>query len=250
MTKYIGNILVLIGFLFLFVSWLQGPVIFLAGDSTMANKPAEAFPEFGWGQVLPEYFNSAVKIDNHAMNGRSTRSFIYEGRWDSLINLVRKGDYVVVQFGHNDGSVEKVARYATPEEYRYNLNKFVREIREKGANPIICTPVQRRKFDSLGVFVDTHGEYPSIARQLAQMLDVPLIDMQQKSQELIVNAGVEGSKELFLHCKPGEYTRFPEGKEDNTHFSEYGARLMAGLFVEGLKEINSPLVQYLKLDEK
>lgn len=222
------------------------PVIYLAGDSTMADKPLEDNPERGWGQLLPEYFNDKVVIENHAMNGRSTRSFIYEGRWDSLMNKVRKGDYVIIQFGHNDESIQKTERYCTPVEYRYNLTRFIRDVRSKGSNPILCTSVQRRKFDENGVFQDTHGDYPGYVRELATQLNVPLVDMQKKSEKVIIDQGVEGSKKIFLHISPGVCKKFPEGKEDNTHFSEYGARLMAGLFCEGLVEMNHSLAKYLR----
>ncbi len=225
------------------------PVIYLAGDSTMANKPLADNPERGWGQLLPEFFNNEIIIENHAMNGRSTRSFIYEGRWDSLMNKLKKGDYVVIQFGHNDESIQKTERYCTPVEYRYNLTRFIKDVRCKGANPILCTSIQRRKFDENGVFQDSHGDYPGYVRELAVQLNVPLIDMQKKSEKVILEHGMEGSKKLFLHIKPGEYKSLPEGKEDNTHFSEYGARIMAGLFCEGLKEINHDLINFLIVDK-
>jgi DNA sulfur modification protein DndE len=219
--------------------------IFMVGDSTMANKPLEDNPERGWGQILPEFFDNNISIDNHAKNGRSSRSFIYEGRWDSVMNMVRKGDYIIIQFGHNDGVKEKTDRYCTPVEYRYNIKKFIKDARSKGASPVLCTSIQRRKFDETGSFQDTHGEYPAIIREIAAELKVPLIDMQQKSEEVIIQYGVEGSKKLFLHIKPGEFKTLPEGKEDNTHFSEYGARIMAGLFCDGLREINHELANYL-----
>ncbi|MDO9255615.1 MAG: rhamnogalacturonan acetylesterase [Bacteroidales bacterium] len=225
--------------------WVSNkPVIYMAGDSTMADKVLEDNPERGWGQLLHEFFNNEIAIENHAMNGRSTRSFIYEGRWDSLVNKLKKGDFVVIQFGHNDESIQKLERYCTPTEYRYNLRRFIKDVRGKGAKPILCTSIQRRKFDENGVFQDTHGDYPGYVRELAVQLKVPLVDMQQKSEKVIVEHGLEGSKKIFLHIEPGVYKSMPDGKTDNTHFSEYGARLMAGLFCEGLKEINSDLVKY------
>lgn len=226
-------------------SWLSSkPVIYMAGDSTMANKPIDDNPERGWGQLLPEFFNNEISIQNHAMNGRSTRSFIYEGRWDSLVNKLKKGDFVVIQFGHNDGSIQKVERYCTPIEYKYNLTRFIKDLRKKGAKPILCTSIQRRKFDGNGIFQDTNGDYPKYVRELAAQFNVPLVDMQKKSEIVILAHGVEGSKKIFLHIKPVVYKTLPDGREDNTHFSEYGARLMAGLFCEGLKEMNHELVKY------
>lgn len=235
-------VMVLTGF-----GWLSHkPVLYMVGDSTMANKPLPDNPERGWGQLLPEFFTNQLIIENKAMNGRSTRSFIYEGRWDTVMTKLRKGDYVVIQFGHNDESPQKTDRYSTPAEYRYNLTRFVNDVRMKGANPILCTSVQRRKFDDNGVFQDTHGDYPGYVRDIASKLNVPLIDMQKKSEKVIVAAGVEGSKAIFLFIKPGEYVSLPNGREDNTHFSEYGARLMASLFCEGLAEMNHDLTKYLK----
>lgn len=209
----------------------------------MADKVIADNPERGWGQLLPEYFNNEIVIENHAMNGRSTRSFIYEGRWDSLVNKLKKGDFVVIQFGHNDGSIHKTDRYCSPVEYKYNLTRFIKDVRNKGANPILCTSIQRRKFEN-GVFQDTHGDYPGYVRELAVQLNVPLVDMQKKSEKVIMQYGEEGSKKIFLHIEPGVYKSLPEGKSDNTHFSEYGARLMSGLFCEGIKEMNHELVKY------
>jgi len=232
-------------FLITAFSWFSTkPVLYLVGDSTMANKVTDDNPERGWGQLLPEFFNNEIAIENHAMNGRSTRSFIYEGRWDSLMNKLKKGDFVVIQFGHNDESIQKTERYSTPKEYQYNLTRFIKDVRSKGANPILCTSIQRRKFDENGNFQDTHGEYPGYVRELAVQLSVSLVDMQKKSEKVILERGEEGSKIIFLHIGAGVYKSFPDGKADNTHFSEYGARLMGGLFCEGLKEINSDLVKY------
>src|SRR5947209_5376904 len=123
--------------------------IFMIGDSTMANKPLEDNPERGWGQLFPNYFTSDVEIKNYAVNGRSTKSFIKEGRWDSVMNQLQKGDWVMIQFGHNDSKKEDSNRYAAPQTlYRANLMRFVNDARNKGANPLLITPVMRRKFDS------------------------------------------------------------------------------------------------------
>lgn len=217
----------------------------------MADKPLEDNPERGWGQLLPEYFNDQIKIENHARNGRSTRSFIYEGRWDSVIHKLNKGDFVIIQFGHNDGVETKIGRHTTIQEYRYNLNKFVTDTRNKGANPILCTPIMRRRFNDEGVFYDTHGEYPDVVRDLTEELQIPLVDMHKLSKELIIEHGEERSKDIFLHIEPGVYSSLPEGRTDNTHFSEYGARLMAKLAVQEIKNQNLGLSKYLKdIDDK
>ncbi|MDR1698822.1 MAG: rhamnogalacturonan acetylesterase [Prevotellaceae bacterium] len=218
----------------LLLSTKEKPVrIFLAGDSTMADKPLNSCPERGWGMVLPSFFNDNVVIENHARNGRSTRTFISEGRWDYLLSRVGAGDYVVIQFGHNDQSKEKTDRYTSPEDYKKNLEKFVADVRAKSAIPILCTPVVRRKFDEKGNFVDQHGIYPNLVRQVAREQNVYLIDMHHTSMDLVIEKGVEGSKELFLHVDAGECPKFPDGKEDNTHFRDAGAMAMAWLFVEG-----------------
>lgn len=218
--------------------------IFLAGDSTMADKPNFDHPERGWGMLLPEFFTSDVTIDNRARNGRSTRSFLEEGLWQGIMDEIHRGDYVVIQFGHND-SKGNSDRYASPEQYKVNLIRFVKETIAHAAHPVLCTPIMRRRFDQNGKFYDTHGLYPDMVRQVADSLEVPMVDMHRKSEMLIIGHGEEGSKKIFLHKKPGEYAVLPEGLTDDTHFSEYGARLMAGLFVEGIRELHLPLRKYL-----
>jgi DNA sulfur modification protein DndE len=220
------------------------PVIYLIGDSTMSDKPDLDYPERGWGQLLPTFFNSSTVIDNHARNGRSTRSFIYEGRWDSILTTLNPGDFVVIQFGHNDGSESKIARYATPDEYRYNITKFINETLNSGARPIVCTPIARRKFID-GTLSDTHSVYPEIAREIAKNMNVPLIDMHKMSIELLTQLGEENSLALFLQIPAGKFEKVPEGKIDNTHLSEKGAVKIASLFVNEIKKQNIELAKYL-----
>lgn len=223
--------------------------LFLAGDSTMAFKPRTEHPERGWGMMLDKYLDPAVTIDNRARNGRSSKSFLSEGLWEGLLQDLKKGDYVVIQFGHNDSSPEKGPdRYSTPEEYRANLLKMIRETRAAKAKPILCTSVVRRRFDDAGNFFDTHGPYPDVVRELATTEKVPLVDMQKSSEALIRKQGSEDSKKIFLHIRPGEYEILPEGLTDDTHFSAGGAELMAGLFVEELKNQRTGLKKYLKKD--
>ncbi len=223
------------------------PTIFLCGDSTMANKAPIDAPETGWGMALPDYFTEGVRIENHAVNGRSTKSFRTLGHWKGVIDKVKAGDYVVLQFGHNDQKTDDTLRYAAPQtDYKKNLTRFIEEIKAKGANPILATPVMRRKFDEKGVFVDQHGEYPSVVRALAKDLNVPLLDMHKKSQKVIEAHGVEGSKMMFMNFGAGYYIKNAKGLEDNTHFSRYGAELMASLAAESLIEIGHPLRSFLK----
>lgn len=240
----------------------QHPVqVFMAGDSTMANKPIHKpvydsittdsvqvpYPEKGWGQLLPQFFNEKVIIRNYARNGRSTRTFIEQGWWDSIITNIKPNDYIIIQFGHNDSSSDRLDRYTPPGEYVKNLTRFVEEARSKGAKPIICTSIVRRKFDNQGNFKDSHGEYVQLARQVAKTQQVPLIDMYEKSKAAIVEIGEKESAKLYMHVDKGESLLYPQGHIDNTHFREKGALLMDTLFITGLKEQNiAPLVKELK----
>lgn len=246
----------------LFFAGKNRPVhLFMAGDSTMALKPlyknvwdsitgdsiSEAFPERGWGQLLPEFFNQDIVIEYYALNGRSSRTFIEQGWWQKILDNVQAGDYVVIQFGHNDSAEDRPDRYTPPKQYVENLTRFVDEVKAKGATPIICTSVVRRRFDSKGVFQDSHGEYVELARQVAKDKNVLMIDMYEKSKELLIDLGKDQSALLFLHIEAGENKIFPQGKTDNTHFKETGARIIASLFVEGLKENNvKPLIKEIK----
>jgi lysophospholipase L1-like esterase len=216
--------------------------IFLAGDSTMSIKETKAYPETGWGMPFVHFWDSSVTVVNKAKNGRSTKTFISEGLWQSICNEMQEGDYVFIQFGHNDESKEKVERYTTPEEYTANLIKFVKEARSKGGNPILVTPVSRRKFKE-GKAIATHEVYSKLVQAAAKALDVPLIDLDLKSMELYQKLGEETSKLLFLQLQPGEHPNYPEGKIDNTHFTELGARLIAQVMLSEIKALNLPLTQ-------
>ena len=225
----------------------QPITVYLAGDSTMAEKRAEKRPETGWGERLRQYFDpTKVRIENHAQNGRSTRTFISENRWQAIVDKLKKGDYVFIQFGHNDQSKEKVDRYTPPEDYRKNLVRFIEDVRAKKAVPVLFTSVMRRKFGENGKFVDQHGVYPGIVREVAKEYKTPLIDMHQTSEKVLVNYGVEESKKLFLQLQPGENPNYPNGVNDNTHFNPRGAEEMAKLAVAGIREQKIGLRKYLK----
>jgi lysophospholipase L1-like esterase len=225
--------------------------VFLAGDSTMAAKRPEKRPETGWGEFLQQHFDpSRVRVDNHAQNGRSTRTFIAEGRWQAILDKLRAGDYVFIQFGHNDSSKEKVDRYTPPADYLANLARFVADVRAKKATPVLLTPVMRRRFDDRGVFYDAHGEYPDLVRRVAAGHKVALIDMHRRSERVIVGHGVEGSKKLFLQLAAGEHPNYPQGVNDNTHFSPLGAELMAALAADGIREQRLGLAKHLKKTPK
>lgn len=204
--------------------------VWMIGDSTMANKQnPEKNKEWGWGMAFQQFFDTArVQVMNHALNGRSTKSFIDQKRWQAIYEQLQPGDYVFIQFGHNDEKVDKPEVYADPDSaYKENLTRFVRETREKGAYPVLLTSVVRRKFDENGLLVDTHGRYPHVVRALARSLEVPLIDMQQKTHALVLKMGVEASKNLFM---------ISTGKDDNTHFVKMGAEKVARLAFEGVRE--------------
>ncbi|PYT01779.1 MAG: GntR family transcriptional regulator [Acidobacteria bacterium] len=221
--------------------------IYLAGDSTCAIKQPDKRPETGWGEMLGQHFKDGkVRIENRAMNGRSTKSFISEGRWQAIVDETEKGDYVFIQFGHNDESKDKGERYTPPDDYRKNLIRFIADVRSKGGFPVLLTPVMRRRFDKDGKFYDTHGEYPDIVRSVAKEQNAPLIDMHRRSETVIVKYGVEDSKKLFLQLKPGENPNYPKGVEDNTHFSPLGAEEMAKLVVEGIRKNKIGLRKYLR----
>jgi len=220
--------------------------LYLIGDSTIAEKLATKRPETGWGEKFGMFFDSTVRVANHAKNGRSTKSFLAEGLWAPIMDSLRPGDYVFIQFGHNDQSVEKGERYAPPSLFRANLIRYVTETRSKKVIPVLITPVMRRRFTDQGEFVDMHGEYPDIVRRVARDLDVPFIDLHRKSEALIKAYGVEGSKQLYLWVRPGESENYPEGREDNTHFSPRGAEMMARLVVMGIREADLDLVEHLK----
>jgi lysophospholipase L1-like esterase len=215
------------------------PTLYLIGDSTMADKEKLYLPERGWGQLLPQFFTGNISIENHARNGRSTRSFIYEGRWDSICQKLQPGDFVIIQFGHNDGSIQKTDRYTTVNEYEYNLRKFVRETLDKKAHPVLATPVVRRRFDDQGQFRDSHGEYPDVVRKIAADMQIPLLDMHKKSLEYVSSLGPDASMPVYLHLEPRENDSLPDGKHDDTHFSEFGALEMAKIAVAEIK-LNVP----------
>ena len=213
--------------------------VWLIGDSTMSIKDVKAYPETGWGMPFKNFFDSSVTVDNRAKNGRSTKTFLSEGLWKPVVENLSEGDYVLIQFGHND-EVKTKASYSTESEFTANLTRYVLESRSKKAVPVLITPVARRKFDSLGHIVSTHEVYAELVRRVASDLHVPLIDLDKKSQALLQQMGPETSKFLFNYLEPSEHPNYPDGKMDDTHFSELGARRMA--------EIVLAEIRFLKLD--
>ena len=233
--------------------------IFVIGDSTAANKDiSNGKQERGWAMVLQSYFDDDIRIDNHAVNGRSSLSFINEGRWDKVLSLMKPGDYVIIQFGHNDEK-PKADRHTDPgSTFDYNLAKFVRETREHGGIPVLMNCVVRRNFfakapdndddeklrtttfkdgvkmvegDSL---IDTHGLYRIAPRDVAQRMNVHFVDANKITHDLEQGLGTEASKKLHMWFLPGEEPSVPNGRQDNTHYCVYGAHVVARLLADAL----------------
>ena len=218
--------------------------VWLAGDSTMAPKQPDKRPETGWGEALQPCFDSTVvHIANRAVNGRSTRSFVAEGRWKAIVDSLQAGDYVFIQFGHNDEKVG-TANYSSPDDYRHNLVRFVDDVRSRGGHPVLFTPVVRRRFDGERL-VDTHGAYPDAARAAANEAHVPLVDMTRASAALVEPMGPDSSRTLWLHLEPGANANYPAGVHDDTHFNPLGARRMAGLAIDALRALHLELATQL-----
>jgi lysophospholipase L1-like esterase len=215
--------------------------VYLIGDSTMADKEVKVYPETGWGMPFAYFFDSTVKVDNRAKNGRSTKSFMEEGLWKPVADNLQEGDYVFIQFGHNDEGKEKIGRYTTPDEFKTNLTKYVNDTRSKKAIPVLLTPVARRTFDSTGKIKESHPVYADLVRKVARQMNVLLIDLDEKSKALLQQFGPENSKWLFNYIAPGEHPNYPDGHKDDTHFSELGARKMAEIVLAEIKSLNPDL---------
>jgi lysophospholipase L1-like esterase len=250
MKKIVIVLLVLIS-LSMMLSPQKKTTIWMCGDSTMSIKETGTYPETGWGMPYVYFWDSAaVRIVNKAKNGRSTKTFISEGLWKSVIDNVEEGDYVFIEFGHNDESKEKKERYTTIDEFKANLSRFVNESRDKKGIPVLYTPVSRRKFGADGKALETHKEYSAAVLQLADSLKVPVIDMDVKTRALYQQFGDSTSRLLFLQLQPGDHPNYPNGKEDNTHYSELGARLTAQIALKELialfPEMKENLVKPIK----
>ena len=261
--------------------------IFVIGDSTAAKKDlSKGKLERGWAMMLQQYFDTAyIRVDNHAVNGRSSKSFIDEGRWDKVLSLIKPGDYVIIQFGHNDEKPQPERHTDPGSTFDYNLAKYVRETREKGGIPVLMNCVVRRNFvaspdpsegrgepigtqiddealrnttatngplpsEGLGdSLVDTHGLYRVAPRDVAQRMNCYFVDANQITHNLEQSLGVEGSKKLHMWYLPGEEPTEPQGKQDNTHYNIHGATVVAGLLADALcQEI--PLLSKYRAKQK
>ena len=221
--------------------------VYLIGDSTMCTYQPNQFPITGWGMPFANFFDPSVIIDNRARGGRSTRTFLSENRWKPIADSLHEGDYVFMQFGHNDEAKEEKYkdRYTPVPDYKINLVKFITESRAKKAVPVIVTPVTRMKFNKEGKIMETHAEYTAACYDIAKQYNVPLIDLDKKSRELLQKFGAENAKLLFMQLDPGEHPNYPDGQKDNTHFNEFGARKIAELVLQGVKELNLGLTEHI-----
>ncbi len=198
----------------------------IAGDSTAAPKYADAAPETGWGMALPFFLRKGLGVANHAVNGRSSKSFVDEGRLDAVLDAIRPGDFLLVQFAHNDEKKEDPARYTEPwTTYQEHLRLYVDGARARGARPVLATPVERRRCDAAGTALPSHGEYPAAMRALAREEGVALLDVQALSLALWQRLGTEGTKAYF---------NWTATEQDNTHFNPPGAIAVARLVAREL----------------
>ena len=241
----------------------------MIGDSTMANKNITGGnPERGWGMMLPGFFSEDILIDNHAVNGRSSKSFIDEGRWDKVLSKMKKGDYVFIQFGHNDEKADTTRHTVPGGSFDDNLRRFVNETRARGGKPVLFNSIVRRNFvqpldasiskdtrhdagstdkpEEGDTLFDTHGAYLESPRSVAAELNVPFIDMNRLTHELVQNMGAQASKQLFMWVEPNIVPAFPKGREDNTHLNINGGRIVAGLAADAIAETLPELAPHVR----
>ncbi len=213
--------------------------IYYAADSTVAQNTIYSYPQTGIGQALPLYLKPEYFVQNHAVNGRSTKSFIDQSRLATIYNELREGDFLFIQFGHNDEKSEDPDRYTEPYgDYKINLEKFIQVARNRKAHPLLITPLYRRLFDENGAVIEgTHGEYPAAMKQVGEALGVPVIDLCELSYTLLKETGDEESRKWFMNFPAGCYENYPEGKSDNTHLRYEGAVCFAGILAEELKKL-------------
>ena len=219
------------------------PTIYLCGNSTVVDQNYE--PWASWGQMITRWFGPEVAISNHAESGLTARTFIASNRLDKILTTLKKGDYVFVEFGHNDEKEKKPGDGAWY-HYQYQLKIFVDQVRKKGADIVFCTPTQLRAFnDDKKTLMNTHGDFPAAMKMVAEKENVPLIDLNSLTKTFFETLGYEDSKRALVH-----YPKEMYGRElaDNTHFNTYGAYEVAKCVVMGMKQLNLPVVQYLRAD--
>ncbi len=221
------------------------PTIFLCGNSTVVDNDNE--PWASWGQMLPRFFDENVAIANHAESGLSANTFVGGKRLDKIVSQLKRGDYVFVEFGHNDQKQKGPGKGAYY-EFSFYIKQFIDQARAKGATPVLVTPTRRRQFDNNGQVKDTHEDFPAAIRDIAARENVAVIELQEMTKTLIEAMGEEESKHLFVHYPagtwPGQSTEF----KDNTHFNPFGAYEVAKCVIEGMKQANLPVVKHLRDD--
>ena len=222
--------------------------LFLIGDSTCATKDlGKGNPERGWGQMLQPFFDAGVAVENHAVNGRSTKSFRAEGRWDKVLESLRSGDYVFIEFGHNDAKINDSTRYSSPARYAENLRAYVREARSRGAVPVLLNSIVRRAWTN-GCLTDTHGGYLVEARRVADEERVIFFDMEAATRSWVSSLGEEASRDYYMWVEPGVCPLHPDGRRDDTHLNVRGARAVAGMVADriagSIPQLAARLVRY------
>lgn len=230
--------------------------LYSIGDSTMASydlkkrpkgKKGEVYPLRGWGMYLGDHFNEKITYRNKAISGISSKNFRSGGHWTKIMDSLKRGDYVLIQFGHNDQKKNDSLRYTDPRiAYGESLTRYIKDTRSKGAFPILATSIARRGFDEQGALIDSHTAYTLTVLRVARAENVPVLDLNQRTMTLIDSTGNEASKAFFLYIAPGDFNELPDGLKDNTHLNEYGGKTVASLAVEELKGTKSKLKRYLK----
>ena len=221
------------------------PTLWLCGNSTVVDQDYE--PWASWGQMITRWFTDEVAVANYAESGETATSFIAAGRLKKIVSLVKEGDYIFMEFGHNDQK-EKRPGSGAFYNYVYALKQFVDEARAKGVTPVFVTPTQRRSFDKNGKIQETHANYPEAMRWVAKDLDVPLIELHEMTRTFFETLGVEESKRALVHYPAKTYLGQQTAFEDNTHFNPYGAYEISKMMVEGMKSLSLPIVKYIRLD--
>jgi lysophospholipase L1-like esterase len=221
--------------------------IFWAGDSTVQTNDITTYPQTGIGQVFSLYLKEEITVCNYAKNGRSTKSFIDEGRLNKIESEIGEGDFLFIQFGHNDEKNQDPARYTVPGgTFDDNLRKFIDVARNHNAHPVLITPLERRCFDENGVLGEgAHGEYVEAMREVARAEQVPLVDLYAMSRAWMSRAGADKTVEWFMNIEPNTYASCPQGKKDNTHLKYAGAVTFAGLIATGLNELGGIYAELL-----
>lgn len=230
----------------LLASAFAAPSLYMIGDSTMAEYAADR-PVRGWGMAVGPLMVDPAMVKNHAASGRSSKSFIDEGRWAKVLAALQAGDFVIIQFAHNDEKSQDPKRYTDPAtSFRENLRRFIRETRARGAHPLLATPVSRRKFTAEGKLTPTHGAYPEATRAVAREENVPLLDLERATAKWLQDTGDVPSRKFFMWFEPGAHPKVPEGSKDDTHFVDTGAQAVAALAAAQIREQKLPLAQWLK----